>query len=254
MRRTASAGIIAPMAALKDDAVVLRRLDYSETSQVLALFTRSHGKARVIAKGIKRSTKTRFAPALDLLDMGTVVISVRHPRQEALGILTEWRQTAPAGALRERLDRLYSAQYAAALTSELTEDWDPHPYLFDALARVLEALSGAEQTLDLLLRFQLVLLAEVGSIPIFDHCIGCGMADPPSEGLHFSALEGGLICRDCEPAHLEKRGVPKRARDWLVRGDGEPGGLRSAFELLDYHLAHLMGKRHPLSKMVLTVC
>jgi len=242
------------MAALKDDAVVLRRLDYSETSQVLALFTRSHGKARVIAKGVKRSTKTRFAPALDLLDVGTVVISVRHPRQEALGILTEWRQSTPAGALRERLDRLYAAQYAAALTSELTEDWDPHPYLFDALSRLFADLSRADRVLALLLRFQRVLLAEVGSIPLFDHCIGCGIEDPPSEGLFFSSLEGGLVCRDCEPAHTEKRSVPDIARAWLVRGDGDANGTRPAFEILDYHLSHLMGKRHPLSKMVLTAC
>ncbi len=37
------------MASVKDVAIVLRRLDYSETSQVLAMLTREHGQQRLIA-------------------------------------------------------------------------------------------------------------------------------------------------------------------------------------------------------------
>ena len=54
------------MTAIKDEAIVLRRLDYSETSQVLAFFTRDHGPRRLIAKGVKRSTKKKFATGIDL--------------------------------------------------------------------------------------------------------------------------------------------------------------------------------------------
>ncbi len=61
------------MALISDRAIVLRRLDYSETSQILALFTREYGQVRVIAKGIKRSTRSRFAVGIDLLEVGQVV-------------------------------------------------------------------------------------------------------------------------------------------------------------------------------------
>jgi hypothetical protein len=72
--------------------------------------------------------------------------------------------------------------------------------------------------------------------------------------LHFSALEGGLICRDSEPAYTEKRGLPRAARAWLVAGSGPPPGLRPAFEILDYHLTHLLGRALPLSRMYLAAC
>ena len=72
------------MPLIRDAAVVLGRIDYSESSQILVLFTREHGKVRAIAKGAKRSTKTRFAPGVDLLDIGTVIFSVRHERAEGL--------------------------------------------------------------------------------------------------------------------------------------------------------------------------
>lgn len=240
------------MPALKDSAIVLRKLDYSESSQVLALFTRVHGKARVIAKGIKRSTRTRFAPALDLLDVGSVVLSVRHPRQEALAILTEWTQVRPAGALRDRLDRLYAAQYAAALTADLTEDWDPHPALHDALAALLDALTGAAATLPLVVDFQTVLFAEIGLQPELARCVACQRPQPPLENLHFSSHEGGLLCRDCEAAYAEKRGVSAQALAAL-RGGGASGDLRGAFELLDYHASHLLGRPSTLGRAYLTV-
>ncbi|MCH7814056.1 MAG: recombination protein O N-terminal domain-containing protein, partial [Planctomycetes bacterium] len=52
---------MAVMSFISERAVVLRRVDYSETSQVLVLLTRGHGKVRAIAKGIKRSTRKHFA-------------------------------------------------------------------------------------------------------------------------------------------------------------------------------------------------
>ena len=55
------------MPLVKDEAIVLRRLDSSESSQVLVFFTREHGPQRLIAKGIKRGTKQRFATGIDLL-------------------------------------------------------------------------------------------------------------------------------------------------------------------------------------------
>ncbi|MEL7362835.1 MAG: recombination protein O N-terminal domain-containing protein, partial [Bacteroidota bacterium] len=44
---------------VRTDAVVLRTLDYGETSQIVALFAREHGLLSVIAKGSRRP-KSRF--------------------------------------------------------------------------------------------------------------------------------------------------------------------------------------------------
>jgi DNA repair protein RecO len=179
---------------------------------------------------------------------------VRHPRQEALAILTEWKQLRPAGGLRDRLERLYAAQYAAALTAELTEDWDPHPRLYAALADLLAALAEAAATLSLVVRFQRDLLTEIGLQPELTRCVACGRAAPPTSGLHFSSREGGLICRDCEAAYAEKRGVSPAALAALVGGPANPAGLRSAFELLDYHAIQHIGRPLALSAAYLNSC
>ena len=106
------------MALISDSAVVLTRLDYSETSQVIVLLTRAHGKVRAIAKGIKRGTKKRFAAGIDLLDVGQVVVSSRYERGPGLATVTEWKQTRSLSGLREKLFRIQGAQYVAEITAQ----------------------------------------------------------------------------------------------------------------------------------------
>ncbi|MEP0843211.1 MAG: DNA repair protein RecO, partial [Phycisphaerae bacterium] len=129
------------MSAINDQAIALRRLDYSETSQVLLFLTRAHGPRRLIAKGIKRGTRDRFAVGIDLLERGDVTFIARAGGEGSLGTLTEWRQVTIHAGLRGNLGRLYAAQYAAEITAAMIEEADPHPELYDALCRLLERLA-----------------------------------------------------------------------------------------------------------------
>lgn len=234
------------MPLIRDQAVVLRRLDYSETSQVLVLFTREHGKARAIAKGVKRSTKRRFAAAIDLLEVGQVNLSTRRARPQELATLTEWKQTRPLSALREKLPRLHAAQYAAEVTAGVTEDWDPHQRLYDALLALLENLCHLDDPLAAVVAFLTGLLTEVGSAPQFERCSGCGAtvdSRVAAGGLYFSSHQGGLLCRDCEPAYVEKRSVSPAVLAVLrSRTATRTAATAGAFDLLNYHLSHLMGR------------
>ena len=242
------------MSLIQDEAVVLGRLDYSETSQVLVLFTRAHGKVRAIAKGIKRGTKARFAVGVDLLDVGHVVFSSRGERSETLATLTEWKPSRSFWGLREKLFRIHAGQYAAEVTAQLTEDWDAHSELFDALVSTLAALTDASDPLGLVTKYQFALLDSIGSLPRFDACVLCGREEDLT---HFSSFEGGLICRHCEPGQVEKRQVSTAtvkllqelaaAENHCLQGPGAPGPVGSGtqvgtFAALNYHIAHLMGR------------
>ena len=44
------------MKELRDDAVVLRTYKSGESDRVVVLWTRDHGKVRVLAKGIRKTT------------------------------------------------------------------------------------------------------------------------------------------------------------------------------------------------------
>lgn len=242
------------MPLIHDEAVVLGRLDYSETSQVVVLFTRGHGKARAIAKGIKRGAKARFAAGIDLLEAGTAILSVRQERSEALATLTEWKQTRAFSGLREKLNRLHAAEYAAEITAALTEDWDPHERLHDELVATLMRLADAAEVIAEVVTFQHALLDAIGSLPRFDACMLCGRRDALT---HFSSFEGGVICRHCEPAQVEKWQVSSLALSLLSGRPQRPSGAQAAsvvegaFAVLNYHIAHQMGREPRLASKLI---
>jgi DNA repair protein RecO (recombination protein O) len=238
------------MALLKDSAIVLRRLDYSETSQVLVLFGREHGQVRLIAKGIKRGSKKAFATGIDLLEMGSIVF-VRADGRSGLGTLTEWRQAEAFLGLRSEIRRLYAGQYAAEITGQLTEEGDPHPELFDAMATLLRALAGGDDCVAAVVRFQMGLLTSIGLMPDFQGCAVCHREGRPRELHYFSAGHGGLICRDCEPGVIEKRRVPPGVAAALAAGTVPPPLAPATFDLLNYANSYAMGRPSKLAPYVI---
>lgn len=229
------------MAIITDCAVVLRRVDYSETSQVILFFTREHGKVSAIWKGARRGTKTRFAIGIDLLDEGHLTIRHRPEGGTGLATVTEWKPARTLYGLREELFRLHGAQYVCEITIGLTADWDPNVGLFDALSTTLAELSQSDDPLAEVLAYQMSLLRAAGSVPRFDVCVSCARQNELS---YFSSFEGGMICRNCEAVRVEKREVSPGTLG-VLRGVGGDSSLVGAFGLLNYHIAHLMG-REPL--------
>ncbi len=266
-----------PMSYQNDQAITLRRYDYSETSQVLVLFGRTHGQIRLIARGIKRGTRNRFAAGIDLLELGEIVFSRREGAAARLGTLVEWRQTTVFPALRRDARRLYAAQYLAEITPRLTEEDDPFPDVFDAITVALHAIGAAAEPLVRVVSYQFALLRAIGLLPAFGHCVVCSRSYASGDGWHFSSHQGGLLCRNCEIARIEKCLVGPRTINLLRHihsaYDGSASAekttsdendqsavYRAAFGLLDYHIAHIAGGANRLADLVVpaaqrrTVC
>jgi DNA repair protein RecO (recombination protein O) len=202
----------------KDLAICIRAVDYSETSQILTLFTREAGKLSSIAKGSKRA-KSAFDGPVELFAHGKIVYAGSGKKR--LATLTEFQQQIPFSFLTRNLFALHCASLAAELVNSMTDDCDPHPELFDALIEFLEntdhVQNDSRDMLALLILFQLTLLKEAGLMPILSHCANCrtrpvrrslgegGYAKRNTQHqFYFSSSANGLICRDCESAFPDK--------------------------------------------------
>lgn len=186
------------MALARDRCICLSRIEYSETSQILTLFGRSHGLLRVIAKGAHRKTKagaSRFGGGVDLLDIGDAVFTDRAEQQ--LATLTEWELLEGHLPLRRSLRALYLSFYAAELVALLIEEHDPHPELFDRLEQMLLELPTPriEQTF---LSFELDLLRATGYLPELSACASCGGVLSEKSKLWFAPDRGGVVCDNCQ--------------------------------------------------------
>jgi DNA repair protein RecO (recombination protein O) len=186
------------MPLVHDRCICLRKVEYSETSQILQLFGRREGIVRVIAKGAHRKTKagaSRFGGGLDLLDVGDAVFT--HDPQKELGTLTEWNLREGHLEIRKSLRALYLAQYSAELVAMLIEEHDPHPEIFDRLEHTIPEL-GSARAEETFLAFELDLLREAGFLAELSACVSCG--NDVGDVAYFSPSAGGVVCRNCEGA------------------------------------------------------
>ncbi len=182
------------MPAEKTTAIVLRRVDFSESSLVVTLYTRDFGKVQALAKGAKRP-KGPFESALDLLTVCRIVFLRKS--SDALDLLTEAKLLRRFRIPGRDLAALYAGYYVAELLGRLTHDYAPNPELFDLADETLAALSTGQRPGLWLLRFEIVLLRLLGHLPTLDRCADCGRVVPPHGRVAFGHLDGGVLCRAC---------------------------------------------------------
>jgi DNA repair protein RecO (recombination protein O) len=183
------------MSSEKSEGIILRTTDFSETSRIAVIFTREFGKISALAKGGRR-LKGPFESALDLLSTCQIVFLRKNT--SGLDLLTEAKLVTRFHPQERDLVCLYAGYYLAELLLGLTEDYDPHLALYNTAREALELFRASETTMLGILRFELVLLREIGQLPDFENCAACGAELTEGRTFGFWVSEGGLICPDCQ--------------------------------------------------------
>jgi DNA repair protein RecO (recombination protein O) len=239
------------MSSEKASAIVIRTVEFSETSLVVTLFTREYGKIGALAKGARR-IKGPFESALDLLGLCRIVFL--HKASDALDLLTEaklLRRFRPAG---HDLSGLYGAYYVAELLDQLTDEDDPHPELFDLADETLAALAAGEGVAKWIMRFELRALGLLGHAPSLDACVECGAPVAQTGRVAFGQLDGGVLCVKCRGGKKQVASVGAgvlRAMAQLANSDSrawqrleiDPRSLGELRGLLNNYFTHLMGRK-----------
>ena len=246
------------MPRLKDQAICIRHLDWSETSQVVVLMTENHGKLRGLAKGSKRTSPShmqRFSGGIELLTRGEIVATTR-PTAE-LATVTEWDLQDDCHHLRYDLISHRLGMYGADVVHALTAELDPHPRIFIALRLYLEALAEAGRREWALLDFQWELLDDAGYRPELERDVHSNEPLTAGSTYTFDPRSGGLTAR---------RGLGDS--DWRVRrqtvellsllAKGEPPDhvdadtLGRANRLLCAYLRSILDRELPTMRYVLS--
>ncbi|MDB5290271.1 MAG: repair protein RecO [Phycisphaerales bacterium] len=253
------------MALVNDRCICLRKTEYSETSQILTLFSRTYGTLRVIAKGAHRRTKagaSKFDGGADYLDVGDAVFN--HDPARDLAILTEWSLKEGHLALRKSLRGIYLGLYAAELVARLIEEHDAHPELYDRLDATLHELETPRRE-EAFLAFELDLLRESGYLAELFACVHCGAAMDGRDAVFFTPSRGGLVCRSCEgasPDRMELDGRLLRLVQGVLRLPRSNGSIVRLPQLTRHqtdplnrlfaeHIEHTLGRRLRLPRYVL---
>jgi len=127
---------------VRTEAVVLRSLNYGETSQIVTLLTREKGKLGVMAKGARRP-KSSFGATLQPMAYTQVVFYYKATRE--LQILSESSHVESFHRLRRELGTITIGLRIVELVEALMEAEDPQPEVLALTVRVLQRLNRTER-------------------------------------------------------------------------------------------------------------
>ena len=182
------------MGLYRDEGVVLRTQKLGEADRIITLLTRSHGRVRAVAKGVRRTT-SRFGARLE--PFGHVDLLLATGR--SLDIVTQVETvSAYGGGLGGDYAR-YTAGTAMLEAAERlsAEEGEPALQQFLLLVGGLRALAtGAHDPGLVLDAYLLRALSVAGFAPSFDGCAHCGDRGPHR---FFSVQAGGMVCARCRP-------------------------------------------------------
>lgn len=153
---------------------VLHSYPYKETSLIVDVFSRDHGRVALVAKGAKRP-HSKLRGALQTFQPLSVSWSGRAEVRTLTG--AEWI----GGLLPLEKSALLCGFYLNELLVKLLARDDPHPALFDHYVSALNQLAHDEPATVVLRKFERLLLKECGVAADWTRCTASGLTVDPAQ-------------------------------------------------------------------------
>jgi DNA repair protein RecO (recombination protein O) len=148
---------------VKDRAVVLRSIDYQDSSKIVGLLTQENGKVTVIAKGAK-SAKSKYA---GLLQAGNIleVLFYLKPNRE-IQVLSDASFEVKAYPIHFDMDKLALLMPTLEMVDQLVNDQEQSVDFFEFLWSMISWIIQEEKSVKSLFPYVLIRLAELSGIAI----------------------------------------------------------------------------------------
>ncbi len=200
---------------IRTEAIVLRAMNYRETSQIVTLFTREKGKMAVLAKGA-RLLKSRFGSSLQPMSYTQVVFY--HKPTRGLQTLSESAHVQPFHRISRDLEKISIGFRIVELVYALMEEEQQHPQVFNLLVEILGRLDEADvHAINLLPYFQMRLATVLGFAPDIDRE---RVEHLPDEGGVLTLDTGAILLPDATPRAARRAArTALRAFAILARAD-----------------------------------
>jgi DNA repair protein RecO (recombination protein O) len=220
-----------------DEGIVLGVRRHGESSAIVELLTREHGRHLGLVRG---GAGSRMRP---LLQPGNSVRAVWRARlDEHLGYYAIEGTRLRAATVLASSFAVYGVTHLASLARLLPER-DPHQDIYEMLERTLDDFDDAGDAAVHLIKFELAMLAELGFGLDLENCAATGAT---AELIYVSPKSGGAVSRQAgEPYQDRLLRLPAFLRE---RDDGQNGwsdqDLQDGFRLTGlFLLRHVLEPR-----------
>ena len=182
------------MSLIKTLAIVLKSMDWKDTSKIVTLYTRKNGKVDVIAKGARRSN-SKYQGVLESINLIEVIIYLSENRQ--LQILGQATLEKSFPKIRTNYEKTAYVFAIFELTNIFLQQGASDAIFFDFLKTILDEIENSEMPQVVFWYFILKLTSYLGFRPVFDICHICSRKIL-AENVVFSVREGTVTCNECK--------------------------------------------------------
>ena len=200
------------MESLKTSAIVIKSINWSDSSRIITLFTREKGRVDVVAKG-SRKIKSKFHGLLETMNLVDTVIYFSSKRE--LQTLGEVSIENSFQSIRSDLTKTGSAFSILELVHLYFHQGAGDQIFFDFLKEILISVNKSDDPEIVLWYFMLKLSSYLGFKPEFKLCRICEK-NVQQEVVEFNLAEGSVVCENCNNHSNQESRFPKYTRDYLL--------------------------------------
>jgi len=225
-------------------AIIFKSVDYQESSKIVTMFTREHGKIAVIIKGVKKP-KSKFSGLIEIGNFLDVVYYYKASR--SVQILSEASYAEKLMNLRTDFEKMATMTSAMELISQLLHENEVNEPLFDFTQKMLIWLNSTDIHPSMMFPYMQIRLANL---------MGLGLQlDSKTQDIqtNYLNIESGLITTESTTSYSYKltekqlsyiRIALQAKSSTLFDISFNTGELKALIELLDRYLKyHVEGLR-----------
>ncbi len=141
----------------KLEGIVLKRTNFSEADRLITIFTKTNGRIKLLAKGVRKPT-SRKKGHLELFNLTKIQVA----KTRSIDLITEAETTTHFKSIGDNLNRVRVAYLLAELVEQLTAEEQEQEDVFDLLLDSLTTLNSSKAPKNFIPQFETTLLEMLG--------------------------------------------------------------------------------------------
>ena len=179
---------------ISTNAIVLKRISYSDSSLICRIFTKESGKITIIAKGAKRPKNIASAV---LEPINHIHLEYYQKNTRNIQILKNCIFIQNYSFIRNNLNKLLLALSVVEIIDKSMHDGNPQPIIYKLTWRIFEKLNNKDYNHWIIYIFFLYHFSvRLGFKPDIKYC---GKCNTKMEQCKFDNFSGELCCHLCLP-------------------------------------------------------
>ncbi|MBI9072694.1 MAG: DNA repair protein RecO [Melioribacteraceae bacterium] len=178
---------------IKTKAIVLKKVDFSDSSRIATLFTEEFGKMSFIIKGA-RSAKSKIGMLIDTFNVLQIVFYKKPGRD--VQIITQADLIKHHTKIMEDLEKLKYASAVIELLLKLTVEEEIHSKLFIGSEKILKLFNESNDMKFLFLKYLMFITKDIGYEINLESCSICETPFSKTKSMKYNH-EIGMMCYSC---------------------------------------------------------